>query len=219
MTIFFNPFRNIDHPYIENLTISERQLKRAKVYESRWVWLSSLNPGGEIMEVGVAAGDFSESIIKKAMPEKLYLVDTYEQGDIQLANSARKPRYDIGENLDYIKNKFKDKKEVVILEGLSQDILPVLARGSHKFDMIYLDAMHTFEEVCTDIENSIPLLKRDGILAINDYVLRDENGENYGVVQAVNQFLYANPQWQVIGLALDNRMYMDIYLQKSYAPL
>ena len=217
MTKLYNEFRNVDCPYSQNLTISDNQLKEAKIHESRWKWISTIKTGGVILEVGVAAGDFSEAILQNAKPTKLYLLDTYDQSDIQLAKSERKSRYGLGENLAYIKNKFKNNPEVMTLHGLSQNLLPELSQGTEKFDMIYLDAMHTYEEVCTDIENSISLLKEDGILAVNDYVLSDENGETYGVVQAVNNFLYANQNWKVVGLALDNRMYMDIYLQKFNA--
>lgn len=208
----FNEFRDVDE---NNLTISQKQLNNAKLYKNRWDWVKSLPSNLDIIEVGVASGDYSAHIINLIKPNSLHLVDVYDQCDPMLARPGQPKRYEAGENLEFIKNRFKNNPEVTIIQETSQIYLPKLVKKNElKFDMIYLDASHHFEDVCSDIESSVPLLRQDGILAFNDYMFSDENGEKYGVVQAANKFLHANQDWEVVGFALDERMYADLYIRR-----
>lgn len=204
----FNPFRNIN---AENLFISQSQLKNAKVYPSRWEWIDTLPKNIEILEVGVAAGDFSNKILNSLNPKRLVLLDMYKQCDPMLARGDKPLRYLEGENLSFVKDRFKNYSQVEFIVGPSQVMLDAI-KG--KFDMIYLDASHVYEDIVIDIEKSIPLLKDDGILAINDYVLYSGDGNVYGVIEATNKFLKANPDWEVIGISLSNDMCCDLYLRK-----
>ena len=208
-----NSFKDIDVP---NLTIQQDQLNNAKIYSNRWDWIRSLPKGLDIIEVGVASGDYSQEMINHIAPKSLHLVDVYDQCDPILARPGQSKRYSEGENLDFIKNRFINNPEVKIIQEQSQIYLPKLVRKNElKFDMIYLDASHHFEDVCSDIESSVLLLRDNGILAFNDYMFSDENGEKYGVVQAANKFLHANKDWEVIGFALDERMYADLYIRRK----
>lgn len=204
----FNNFRNT---FPEDMSIPQKQLENAKLYRNRWYWITTLNKNISVMEVGVAAGDFSAKIIEHLNPYRLVLVDTFVQCDPILAANGRELRYLEGENEAFVRNRFKNNPEVEVVVGLSQEVLPKL---NEKFDMIYLDASHQYNNICTDIENSIPLLKEDGILALNDYTIYNPDGDDYGVIKACNQFLIANPNWEVVGFSLNEEMYCDIYLKK-----
>ena len=209
----FNEFKDIQVP--NNLTISQDQLKNAKMYTNRWEWVKDLPKNINVMEIGVASGDYSNHIINLLSPKLLYLIDLYDQCDPMLARPGQNKRYEIGENLNFIKERFKKHPEVIIVQEKSQLYLPKLVDLNNiKFDMIYIDASHIFEDVCLDIQYCTQLLNPNGILALNDYMFADENGEPYGVVQAVNRFLYANKDWEVIGFALDERMYADLYIRR-----
>lgn len=68
---------------------------------------------------------------------------------------------------------------VVKVKGKSEDVIPQL---QHKFDIIYIDGMHTYEAVRQDIINSYP--KVAYALAGHDY------SDNWpGVVKAVDELL------------------------------
>ncbi len=208
----FNSYRDVN---IENLTISQDQLINAKIYTNRWEWIKTLPNHLNIIEVGVASGDFSSHMINSIHPNNLYLVDVYDQGDPMLARPGQPRRYVEGENYDYVINRFRNNPEVKVVKANSQKYLLELSEEMPgKFDMIYLDASHKFVDVCDDLDSSVKLLKPSGIIAFNDYVFSDEHGERYGVVEAANKFLHANKDWEVIGFALDERMYADLYIRK-----
>ena len=199
---------------MENVYISQRQLNNAKMYSNRWDWLKTLPAGLNIMEVGVAAGDYSNRILERN-PNKLVLVDLFNNGDITI-DHANNPRFSKGDGLNFVTNRL-NSDSVVVLQGDSHNLLPQMKQDYAKsFDMIYIDADHSYDSVVDDINNSLPLLKDSGILALNDYLIADTFGNEYGVVFAANHFLYENPEWEVIGFALDRQMFCDIHLRKVF---
>jgi predicted O-methyltransferase YrrM len=67
--------------------------------------------------------------------------------------------------------------------GSSLDMIPTLQDAF--FDMIYIDGDHSYESVKSDIQLSIPKLKKNGYICGHDY---DANTKN-GVYRAVNEIL------------------------------
>lgn len=193
--------------------IAQRQLINAKIYSNRWDWAASLPRDLDIIEVGVGSGDYSEHMIKTISPKTLTLIDQYDQSDPFLARPGQKPRFYENDHYNFIQNKFKEYKNVKIIKDNSVRALPELIKTGKRFDMIYVDASHHYKDVSQDILNASSLLKDSGILAINDYVY-DVEYEQYGVIQATNEFLYNNSDWHVVGFALEERMMADIYLSK-----
>lgn len=63
-----------------------------------------------------------------------------------------------------------------------------LQRG-RQFDMIFLDAMHTYEDVKADILRWMPHLREGGIMAFHDY----GHGDFPGVKQAVDELITYPP--------------------------
>jgi predicted O-methyltransferase YrrM len=55
---------------------------------------------------------------------------------------------------------------------------------SKTYDFIYIDGIHTYEQVKKDIENYLPLVKKGGVIGGHDYV---NSGHLVGVYQAVNE--------------------------------
>lgn len=193
--------------------IAQWQLINAKIYSNRWDWVASLPRDLDIIEVGVGSGDYSEHMIKTISPKSLTLIDQYDQSDPFLARPGQKPRFYKNDHYNFIQHKFKEYENVTIIKDNSSNALPNLIKMGKKFDMVYVDASHHYEDVSQDILNASILLRSSGILAINDYVYDVEN-EQYGVIEATNEFLHKNPDWHVIGFALEERMMADIYLSK-----
>ena len=55
------------------------------------------------------------------------------------------------------------------------------------FDLIYLDADHSYEFVKKDTEQAVRVLSERGVIIFNDYTMMDPLlGVPYGVVQVVN---------------------------------
>lgn len=56
---------------------------------------------------------------------------------------------------------------------------------SETYDFIYLDGLHTYEGVKTDITNYLPLVKKGGVIGGHDYTNQVQHLK--GVFQAVNE--------------------------------
>lgn len=187
--------------------IDPSQLKNAKIYLDRKSFIQQLPKFLDIMEVGVAAGDFAEVILEECSPEILYLIDLYNLPEICKTDN---PRYTETTNLEFVKERFRDYSQVKIIVGDSKEVLPNLDKY---FDFIYLDADHYFDGASLDLNNSASLLKPNGIIGINDYAGFSEKGERYGTIKAVHTFLKHHLDWEVIAFALHNEGYFDIYLK------
>ncbi len=50
-------------------------------------------------------------------------------------------------------------------------------------DMVFVDGSHNYDDVVLDIQNWIPHIKKDGIIAFHDY-----GNQSFGVTQAIDEF-------------------------------
>jgi hypothetical protein len=103
---------------------------------------------------------------------------------------------------------------VTIVEGDSRQSLRPW--GDRSFDLVYVDGNHCYDFVKSDAELGAEMVKDDGFLVFNDYMLIDHNHANYGIVPVVNDMV-VNQGWQVAGFALDRNLYCDIALQRRTA--
>jgi predicted O-methyltransferase YrrM len=62
------------------------------------------------------------------------------------------------------------------------------------YDYIFIDAAHDYESVSEDILGCVPLLALKGVIAFDDYGVtgRTEEGKEFGVTKAVDQFIPDN---------------------------
>lgn len=80
-----------------------------------------------------------------------------------------------------IKNLSRHTDKVRLIRGNSRDILPKL---TDQYDIIYIDGCHSYESVHNDVIHCWKLLKKNGIVILDDYLRED-----YGVAQAIHTFL------------------------------
>ena len=187
-------------------TISQKQLNNAKLYKDKEEYAKHIPKGSRILEIGTLAGDYADILIKVVKPESIDLLDVFEAYDWPACN-----RFDRKGHFDFVKNRFKDVKNITYHKGFSDDIMPKLDK---KFDYIYIDANHDYEHCKADLMNALPLLAEDGIVGFNDYIVDKDHGVDYGVIEVVCEFLDQNKDWEVIGFALQENMYADIYIKK-----
>lgn len=185
--------------------ISQEQLNNAKLYSSKFEYIKHLPKGGHFLEIGTLGGDYAEPLLA-AKPASLDLLDTFKSRDWEGSY-----RFNEKTHYDFIKNKFKDYPEVSLLMGTTDELLPKITK---KYDYIYIDADHRYEQVFKDLRNAVKLISDDGIIGFNDYIYDDRYYNVYGVIQTVCDFLDQNRNWEVIGFALQEEMYADIYIKK-----
>jgi len=155
--------------------------------------ISCLPKGGRVIEIGVAEGVFSASILQTAQPARLHLVDPWIHQD-NPEYVADKNNVDDATNEDRhrgVLEKFAPEIEcgaVQVHRGFSKEVLPEFPDGY--FDWAYVDAMHTRDAVLEDLRLVWPKVKEDGFILGHDY----SNGPHaralgFGVVEGVRDFL------------------------------
>lgn len=187
-------------------TISQEQLNNAKLFKNKEEFAKHIPKGSRILEIGTLAGDYAEVLIKEVNPSSIDLLDVFEAYDWPDCN-----RFDRKGHLKFVQNRFKDVKGITYNKGYSHDILPGMNK---EFDYIYIDANHDYDHCKSDLINSLPLLAEGGIIGFNDYIVDQDHGVDYGVIEVVCEFLDQNKDWEVIGFALQENMYADIYIKK-----
>lgn len=135
----------------------------------------------EILEIGVNIGTSLIHILKNLKEYSLgTAIDIWKDETIErrCLDNFKKSHM-----LDRIK----------IMKGDSTDRLLELIKDDKKFDFIYVDGSHTLCDTYSDCLLAWHLLKKDGIMGINDYtMIEDEEGRKeilYLPYEGVNEFL------------------------------
>ncbi len=185
----------------------------AKLYPNRISAIKGLPIAPKsILEIGTLAGDFAEYLIDIWQPEELCLIDFFNSDD----HIFHSPRFDSNSHFDYVKNRFSVLNNLTLLKGESHLELQLLLDQKRKFDFIYIDAGHTYADVSRDLKLASKLLNSGGIIGMNDYIMTDYYYDTvYGVVQATNEFLNNSSNYTIIGYALNDNLFSDIYLKKD----
>lgn len=143
--------------------------------------LNKLLPVNPItVEVGVAEALFSNDILREWKPDIHFLVDTWQtirgqRGDGSFPQSWHDENFKKAELVEAsFKNAFIKRK-------LSS--VAVKEFDNNFFDLVYLDADHSYRGVMNDIKAWISKLKIGGIMAFHDYL-----ATNYGVKRAVDEY-------------------------------
>lgn len=120
---------------------------------------TSLPQGAQVAEIGVMAGDFLKQI-HVARPDLYYTgVDSWQ--------GAFEKYY------PYVQAYCAATHHARIMRMTSLEASRWMQ--GQTFDLIYIDAYHTYESVMTDIRAWAPLVKKGGILAGHDYESKPAN--------------------------------------------
>ncbi len=87
-------------------------------------------------------------------------------------------------------NRTKDNPKIELIRFKSDDAVEIIQNAAKKlgatrfdlFDFVYIDGMHTYEQVKKDIANYLPFIKEGGFIGGHDYVPGFK-----GVMDAVNE--------------------------------
>lgn len=190
----------------------------AKVYANRFDMLEDLGKKyrdnfSSGAEIGVGLGKFSSHIINQFLLNDFAAFDNFELH--KLPSVWGQPSDDVFRGQThrvFYEQLLKDSEcRIAIHEGDSRESLDL--QEDSTYDFLYVDGDHSYEFALADGRNSVRIARHGGIVVFNDYVLLDHNGNEYGVVQAVNKILSENPLFKVVGFALQKRMYCDIAIE------
>ena len=207
----------MSYPQQDFPALSAANLRHARLYADRKDLVRSFDHirHGIVAEVGVALGEFSGFLMEELQPAQFVAFDTFDMHESPSHWGVSSSVLFGGlSHQDFFRKKFSGKSDIVVLEpGRSHDTLPLYPE--RYFDLIYVDAGHTYEDVKRDADIAKNKLKEQGVLVFNDYVMFDHMlGVPYGVVQAVNE-LVTSEGWCVVGFALQQHMFCDIAVQRG----
>lgn len=157
-------------------------------------------------EIGVFAGEFAESLVRKS-PKELTLIDCWSSpdgmlfsGDVDGNNGVSLPQeYLYG----LVVSRFAKFPNVKICRGWTQDVIPTLPDNS--LDYVYMDADHSYEGMKRDLKLIMTKLKPNGLLMGHDYEMNFAKAKipwKFGVQQAVDEFCQET-DYKLIAKAMD----------------
>ena len=91
--------------------------------------------------------------------------------------------FNFNEVLNMFKNRTKEYNNISLVQKTSNDAVNDFEDGS--FDFVYIDGIHTYDGVKSDIINYLPKIKKGGVIGGHDYTNQIEH--LVGVYQAVNE--------------------------------
>lgn len=155
--------------------------------------LHLLPKGGEGAEIGVAKGEFSQSLLEIVQPRKLHLIDPWEH---QLREDYAKDGNNVADEDQ--EQRYRDVSarfapqiasgQVVLHRAYSQDVVDQFADG--QLDWIYIDGLHSYEGCRSDLQLYKNKVKREGLILGHDYTNHEIAKQmDFGVVEAVNEFV------------------------------
>jgi hypothetical protein len=176
-------------------------MSEIQVFETREDMIQILPKGGVIAELGVFKGEFSKIIDKVCEPTELYLIDIWRgermySGDADGNHKNFEIEYytsDQAYNIT-LENVKKCRSKVSVLRK-STDYLNEFT--DNFFDMIYIDADHSYEGVISDLNIAYKKIKNGGFIMGHDYeqnFYKTKNVYHNGVKRAVDEFCEKNNQ-------------------------
>jgi len=145
-------------------------------------------PNGNVAEIGVARGKYSDSILKFNNPNKLYLIDIWGKIDLSYRD-ANMPEQKIQESrFNNVKKKYQTNSAVEIIRKKSDEAAALFENAF--FDWVYIDADHSYQGCLRDLNCFNKLVKKNGYILGHDFGNVTKKG--YGVVKAVLEFIKKN---------------------------
>jgi predicted O-methyltransferase YrrM len=102
---------------------------------------------------------------------EIICVDTWEGSEEHTKGELNGAEERFHQNISILRSKFPNRA-VVSFKSTSVNSLASLISYKKQFDFIYIDGSHIAKDVLTDACMAWPLLKKDGIMAFDDYLWR-----------------------------------------------
>lgn len=145
-----------------------------KIFNTRNNLIDSLPKNLKVAELGVFKGDFSNDILNIMKPSELHLVDiwngTFGSGDKDGKNHTIVE--DMQKVYENICEKYKYNNTILVHKKSTLEYLSTIKDDF--FDMIYIDADHSFSAVVNDLMQSFLKIKHNGYLCGHDYIIGSE---------------------------------------------
>lgn len=165
-------------------------LRAVEIKHKRRVWIDFMEKYNcqTIAELGVFEG-YNFMLMVEHNPKVAVAVDSWiVDGNPARADSGY-PQERLNEQYDNFVKMIADKPFAHLFRGYTFDVVKNFP--DEYFDLIYIDADHSYEGVKKDLEDWWPKLKKGGFFTGDDYTNNRAKytGVVFGVVPAVNEFV------------------------------
>ena len=133
-------------------------------------------------ELGVCLGDFSAHLLEQIDPQQLWLVDVWQQIDLEYQDKLMGNDGIQLKRYRSVIRRFGLDPRIRIIRDLSvaiQDLLP-----ANYLDWIYIDGDHSYRGCRADLDAAVTVVRPGGIIMGHDY-----DSSHPGVIQAVTEFI------------------------------
>jgi hypothetical protein len=155
---------------------------------------------------GVFHGDLSYFIFDSFLPSKFYAVDYFQQHDFisHLFTSEN--------HRTYIEAKFSQHPQIKVLAGEPLFSLSEIPEGSLNY--VFVVTNGTYDNTWQFLRIVHTKMKNNGVMHFHNYSNYSTfERSQYGVQQAIHEFIEQEPGVRVLGMSLDRSGYHDIALQ------
>lgn len=194
-------------------------LANAHILPKRADILPLLPKGGVFAEIGVALGNYSQSIMEVCKPDLFVAIDIFTIHETKMIwNKTTEEVFGGKTHEEYYRDRFKGAIEsgrMRVMAGDSSKSLAQFENGS--IDVAYVDADHTYDFVRNELALLNRKVRQTGWIVLNDYTMGNVTGsgfKRFGVIQATHEFMIAH-NWEMMFLALHPNMYCDVALRRA----
>jgi hypothetical protein len=143
-----------------------------------------------IVELGVFEGANFGKMIEHS-PRLAVAIDSWSDDGVLSRNDSALPQSEKDRQYETFRIAMLDKPFVKICRGYTFDV--VTQFEDNLFDLIYIDADHTYEGCLRDLVDWWPKMKAGAAFTGDDYKnTTTRTGVRFGVVQAVTEFAQSN---------------------------
>jgi hypothetical protein len=168
---------------------------------SRRGFVDLLPAGLDIIEIGVYKGSYAKTL-SKCKPAHLTLLDVWRHIDAETVygkyDSCNESDEKHLNNYKRVQNMFASQPEVEIVRDFSENYVKNIPNG--RYDVIYIDADHSYEGLTTDLNNWKDKIKDSGFIYGHDYTTKAKWIE---VPRALHDFLEKNPEWDFVAITAE----------------
>ena len=169
-----------------------------------------------ILEIGVFKGDFLHYLNTNCKFSRIDAVDLFEgftySADVDGNNLVH---YNIGESYLELLQKYQGNEMVKLFKADSVTFLT--NQEDNTYDIIYIDADHSFQGVLNDLTHAYNKIKDGGYIMGHDFAInlkKTNTIRKFGVKKAVNVFCKKYHQ-NILSFALDGCISFCIKIDKS----
>lgn len=198
------------------LPYRESQIENAKIIRFRYDIYKYLGDGPiNFLEIGTGSGDFADHICSNIQVANLTILDTFEGYNDNLNRHGSSSQ----EQLAFIQDRFSKKTNLKTVCGDSVTELPKLCKEEPdvRYNFIYIDADHAFDNVSSDISWATKILADGGMIGLDDYCFKPEGSperDSYEVQEALSSFLDKNPNWEIKFFSFNNKGFQNVFIGK-----